>query len=641
MLFTMFVVTPVLKSEDVFSKMPPKLVKATIEDMPEVARLFRVSRESELPYLPKLHTHEEDLEYFSSVMFPNKRIDLLKDKDKLLGFACSDADWIHHLYLLPEAIGKGYGAKLLKSARTYRTRMKLWVFKKNERAIKFYEKHGFHRIKETDGSENEEEEPDILMHWPEVKLRMIRGVRSYEYGLKVAIDSEFGDGASRLFGWLTSLITAVFVERSRMHLPIIRTLGAVLCACFLSGADATAWHEFAVPVPGKLKELKLAVRQFHPYLAEYEYKVSGRLPSGKPFTHKLATQCGGSPFLMVDYIPDLNRSEGYIRFKQVEAQSHVLPNFLNLETGLLEQKGMAVAHARSVGFLDNHLNYYKASSWGEAHAQAELYLHNSKFKEALQLARKEVAEARAVKDNDVIATALFDLALVLQVGKQGTVKDIEEAYSEAIQKAYVNEEKLPDDPRIAPKIKILAGLEMFYEKQCRFAEAENLVEQRITLAKRLKDEKLVAEISFDLARLKLLQNHTADAIGLIKSLKAASATEEDAKEKEWKELYPYVALLEHDIKDGFERRSAGRECGMTGTFEIQPDNRITNLKSLSQHGDHPELPASMSIFFAFKPIKAPFPIDHVIQCHIDMSTNAKGAKVSITPYGAGGETSHE
>jgi len=150
--------------------MPPKLVKATIEDMPEVARLFRISRESELPYLPKLHTPEEDLEYFSNVMFPNNRIDLLKDKDQLLGFVCYDCDWIHHLYLLPEATGKGYGAKLLKSAQTYETRMKLWAFKRNERAIRFYEKHGFHVIKETDGSENEEKEPDVLMqmtkHYP-------------------------------------------------------------------------------------------------------------------------------------------------------------------------------------------------------------------------------------------------------------------------------------------------------------------------------------------------------------------------------------------------------------------------------------------------------------------------------------------
>ncbi len=208
MLFTMFVATPALKSEDILSKMSPKLVQARIEDLPEVARLFRISRESELPYLPKLHTPEEDLEYFRSVMFPCTRIDLLRDKDKLLGFVCYNSDWIHHMYLLPEAIGKGYGAKLLKSARTYRTRMKLWAFKRNERAIKFYEKHGFHVIKETDGSENEEKEPDVLMHWPEVKLRTIRGVRVYPTGgLDGALDSEFGQGASRLFGWLTSLIS--------------------------------------------------------------------------------------------------------------------------------------------------------------------------------------------------------------------------------------------------------------------------------------------------------------------------------------------------------------------------------------------------------------------------------------------------
>jgi GNAT superfamily N-acetyltransferase len=221
--------------------MPPKLTKATIEDMPEVARLFRISRESELPYLPKLHTPEENLEYFSTVMFPNKRIDLLKDKDKLLGFVCYDFDWIHHLYLLPEAIGKGYGAKLLKSARTYRTRMKLWVFKKNERAIKFYEKHGFHRIKETDGSENEEKEPDILMHWPEVKLRMIRGVRSYEYGLKESIDSEFGDGASRLFGWLTSLITdnyRMMLNSLGLKLPNYDHLYVYLSAAIAEGEFA-------------------------------------------------------------------------------------------------------------------------------------------------------------------------------------------------------------------------------------------------------------------------------------------------------------------------------------------------------------------------------------------------------------------
>lgn len=48
--------------------MPPRLVEATIEDVPEAARLFRISRESELPYLQKLLTPEEDLQFFRKVV---------------------------------------------------------------------------------------------------------------------------------------------------------------------------------------------------------------------------------------------------------------------------------------------------------------------------------------------------------------------------------------------------------------------------------------------------------------------------------------------------------------------------------------------------------------------------------------------
>lgn len=147
------------------SKMPPKLVKATIEDMPEVARLFRISRESELPYLPKLHTPEEDLEFFRSVVFPNQKVHVLWCDQKLVGFIAFDPEWIHHLYVLPDAIGKGFGKLLLQIAMSEGKPLKLWAFKRNERAIKFYEKQGFRIIEETDGGGNQEKEPDVLMEF--------------------------------------------------------------------------------------------------------------------------------------------------------------------------------------------------------------------------------------------------------------------------------------------------------------------------------------------------------------------------------------------------------------------------------------------------------------------------------------------
>lgn len=138
---------------------------ATKADMPEVAKLFKLSRESELPYLPKLHTPEEDVAFFSVVVFGQQDVYLLEESERLLGFVAYDKNWVHHLYLHPKELGKGYGSKLLKLALQNASILHLWAFQKNTRAIEFYKKHGFIVIKESDGSENEEKEPDVLMEW--------------------------------------------------------------------------------------------------------------------------------------------------------------------------------------------------------------------------------------------------------------------------------------------------------------------------------------------------------------------------------------------------------------------------------------------------------------------------------------------
>ena len=40
-----------------------------------------------------------------------------------------------------------------------------WTFQKNTVARNFYESKGFVKIKETDGADNAEKEPDILYFW--------------------------------------------------------------------------------------------------------------------------------------------------------------------------------------------------------------------------------------------------------------------------------------------------------------------------------------------------------------------------------------------------------------------------------------------------------------------------------------------
>jgi ribosomal protein S18 acetylase RimI-like enzyme len=43
--------------------------------------------------------------------------------------------------------------------------LRLWVFQRNDGVRRFYERHGFALVRETDGAENMEREPDALYEW--------------------------------------------------------------------------------------------------------------------------------------------------------------------------------------------------------------------------------------------------------------------------------------------------------------------------------------------------------------------------------------------------------------------------------------------------------------------------------------------
>lgn len=141
--------------------------KAKRIDMPEVARLFMLSRNHFLPYLPVLHTEEEDLQFFTDEVFEQNQvwIAVAQETKSLVGFVAFNQKFVNHLYLLPGYERKGLGARLLEIAQNATKKLCLWTFQKNSGAIAFYKKHGFKAIKMTDGINNEEKEPDVLMEW--------------------------------------------------------------------------------------------------------------------------------------------------------------------------------------------------------------------------------------------------------------------------------------------------------------------------------------------------------------------------------------------------------------------------------------------------------------------------------------------
>jgi putative acetyltransferase len=139
--------------------------KLSLEEAVQAARIHRQSFDDRLPWLAGLHTPQEDLAYFRDQVFLECLVHGAEEAGHLVGFIAFANDWIHQLYVLPNAQGKGAGSKLLAAAQAGADHLQLWTFQKNAGARAFYEAKGFYVVRFTDGSENEEKEPDVLYEW--------------------------------------------------------------------------------------------------------------------------------------------------------------------------------------------------------------------------------------------------------------------------------------------------------------------------------------------------------------------------------------------------------------------------------------------------------------------------------------------
>ncbi len=141
------------------------LRQAALRDADSVAEIARKSRKRFLPYLPDLHTLEGDKKFYRNRVFPECQVWVFEDEQELVGFCAFREGWVDHLYLLPSHVGKTLGEALLNKAKENHRFLQLMVFQRNTRAISFYERNGFRKIKETDGSACEEKLPDALYEW--------------------------------------------------------------------------------------------------------------------------------------------------------------------------------------------------------------------------------------------------------------------------------------------------------------------------------------------------------------------------------------------------------------------------------------------------------------------------------------------
>lgn len=146
--------------------MDVRIRRGVPSDADAVAELYLRARKSaaaagSIP--PLVHRDDEVRDWIARVVIAELDLWLAElPAGTPVGMLVLNGAWIEQLYVDPPCIGRGIGTQLLDLAkRESAARLRLWTFVSNERAQRFYERHGFIEVRRTDGSRNEEGAPDI------------------------------------------------------------------------------------------------------------------------------------------------------------------------------------------------------------------------------------------------------------------------------------------------------------------------------------------------------------------------------------------------------------------------------------------------------------------------------------------------
>lgn len=135
------------------------------EDFEAVAELFRSVYVKTYPHFdPKFFAAERFRTILREFTLPNAQIWTAKTNGKIVGFVALAKNFIDQLYLREDFQNKGLGGFWVEQAKTlYPDFLELYTFASNEKAVAFYERHGFKIIER--GIAPDEKMPDVKMRW--------------------------------------------------------------------------------------------------------------------------------------------------------------------------------------------------------------------------------------------------------------------------------------------------------------------------------------------------------------------------------------------------------------------------------------------------------------------------------------------
>jgi GNAT superfamily N-acetyltransferase/chorismate mutase len=157
---------------------PPELsVAPADESHAEIVASIHLRSRGEAAMPPPVHTDAAVLGWLSGRLAADD-VWLAHLGPSPVGYVRFTDTWLDDLYVLPEHQGQQVGSALLEVVKAHRPQgFCLWVFEQNAPARRFYERRGLIELERTDGTENEEREPDVRMAWPgEDPLRFFRAL---------------------------------------------------------------------------------------------------------------------------------------------------------------------------------------------------------------------------------------------------------------------------------------------------------------------------------------------------------------------------------------------------------------------------------------------------------------------------------
>lgn len=134
--------------------------------MCDAADVWLRSFAAALPTVRCAHSAADVRDWFARVLVPRYETWVAVTEDTVTGVLVLHSEELKQLYLDPDRRGQGLGDRFMALAKRERPAgLSLWTFQVNAAARRFYKRHGFTEAEWTDGSHNDEHEPDIRYIW--------------------------------------------------------------------------------------------------------------------------------------------------------------------------------------------------------------------------------------------------------------------------------------------------------------------------------------------------------------------------------------------------------------------------------------------------------------------------------------------